>query len=254
MGATGKPAARAGIEGRREGSTIRLLPSHPPAMTEPTIPRQSHPGARGVRLRRALVRCALAAPLALASPASPAQGNVVTLYGGARAGGDLVDQNDSDATVTLKSGGAGALSFDWMLADGRQAQIFYSFQHSGLPASVVKGTGDIGLGVSYLQVGGRIFFDGYYTTNGSYLVGGLGVTYFKPDADGLSSEVRPSGTLGLGYQWMLGRQVALRAEMRGYVTLINSSGGFLCSGGCVASIRGDTLTQVEGLLGLSYGF
>jgi hypothetical protein len=28
----------------------------------------------------------------------------------------------------------------------------------------------------------------------------------------------------------------------------------LCSGGCVVAIRGDTMLQVEGLLGLSYGF
>jgi hypothetical protein len=53
---------------------------------------------------------------------------------------------------------------------------------------------------------------------------------------------------------MLSRQIALRTELRGYLTLINSSGGFFCSGGCVVSIRGDTLTQVEGLLGLSFAF
>jgi hypothetical protein len=60
--------------------------------------------------------------------------------------------------------------------------------------------------------------------------------------------------IGLGYQWMLSKQVALRAEARGYLTLINSSGQFFCSGGCVVSIRGDTTTQIEGLLGLSFGF
>ena len=60
--------------------------------------------------------------------------------------------------------------------------------------------------------------------------------------------------VGLGYQWMLSKQVALRTELRGYLTLVNSSGGFFCSGGCAVSIRGDTMTQVEGLLGLSFGF
>jgi hypothetical protein len=60
--------------------------------------------------------------------------------------------------------------------------------------------------------------------------------------------------VGLGYQWMLSRQLALRTEVRGYVTLIHSSGGFFCSGGCVVSIRGDTMLQVEALLGLSFAF
>jgi len=61
--------------------------------------------------------------------------------------------------------------------------------------------------------------------------------------------------VGLGHQWLLSRQLALRTELRGYLTLVNSKGGFLCSGGaCIVKIRGDTLLQVEGLLGLSYAF
>jgi hypothetical protein len=38
------------------------------------------------------------------------------------------------------------------------------------------------------------------------------------------------------------------------VTLINSSGQFFCSGGCVVSIRGTTLGQAEGMVGVSIGF
>ena len=99
-----------------------------------------------------------------------------------------------------------------------------------------------------------MFFDGTDVESGSYLVGGLGITHLSPGLDGLSSEVRPSMNLGLGYQWMLSKQVALRTEVRGYLTLIHSSGGFFCSGGCVVAIRGDTMLQVEGMLGLSYAF
>jgi len=206
-----------------------------------------------IQQRRTLVRGAMTAGLVLASTASAAQG-AVTIYGGARAGGDFVDQNDNDAKITLASGAAIAASYDWILADGRQAQIFYSFQRSALPGSLVNRTGDIGLGISYLHAGGRVYFDGAYNTNGGYLAGGLGVTYFKPDLDEFTSEVRASMSLALGYQWMLAKQVTLRTEMRGYLTLINSSGGFFCNGGCTVSIQGDTLTQFEGLVGLSYGF
>ena len=116
-------------------------------------------------------------------------------------------------------------------------------------------TEDVRVSISYLHVGGRVFFEGSHLASGSYLVGGLGITHLAPSLHGLSSEVRPSMNLGLGYQWMLSKKVALRTEVRGYVTLIHSSGGFFCSGGgCVVSIRGDTMLQVEGLLGLSYGF
>ena len=205
-------------------------------------------------LHRVLVRSTFAAGLVLAASAAAAQG-VVTLYGGARGGGEFFDQNAGDAVVKLDSGTAGALSFEWLLADGRLAQVLYSYQRSALPGSVANGTGDLAINISYLHVGGRVYFDGTDVESGTYLVGGLGITHLAPSLHGLSSEVRPSMNLGLGYQWMLSKQVALRTEVRGYLTLIHSSGGFFCSGGgCVVSIRGDTILQVEGLLGLSYGF
>jgi hypothetical protein len=225
-------------------------------MNESTIRPRNFRGGNRMRLHGALVRSAVGIGLALASSISAAQATqaAVTVYGGGRAGGDLVDETSGE-TITLGSGAAAALSLDWLLADGRQAQIFYSRQHSSLPGSPLNLASAIPLDVSYLQAGGRVFFDGTYATNGGYLAGGLGITYFEPNLNGLSSEVRPSMNLALGYQWMLSRSVALRSELRGYLTLINSSGGFFCSGGaCTVSIRGDTLTQFEGLLGLSVGF
>jgi len=202
----------------------------------------------------ALVRSMIAAALLLASSLAAAQG-ALTLYGGARGGGDFTDQNANDAAVKLDSGAAASLSYDWVLDDGRQAQVFYSFQRSALPGSVASRPSDIAVNVSYLHIGGRVFFDGTHLTSGSYLVGGRGITHFAPSLDGLSSEVRPSMNVGLGHQWMLSRQLALRTELRGYLTLVNSNGGFFCSGGaCIVKIRGDTLLQVEGLLGLSYAF
>jgi len=201
-----------------------------------------------------LVRSMIAATLVAMSSAALAQG-ALTLYGGVRGGGDFTDQNANDASVDLKSSGAAALSYDWILDDGRQAQVFYSFQRSALPGSVANRTSDIALNIGYLHIGGRVFFDGTPMMSGSYLVGGLGITHFMPSLDGLSSEVRPSMNVGLGHQWIVARQLAVRTELRGYLTLINSNGGFFCSGGaCIVKIRGDTLLQVEGLLGLSYAF
>jgi hypothetical protein len=61
-------------------------------------------------------------------------------------------------------------------------------------------------------------------------------------------------SLALGYALPLGTQIALRAEVRGYATFINSSGGFLCSGGCIAVLKADAFTQAQALLGLSARF
>jgi hypothetical protein len=208
--------------------------------------------ATACAFHRALGCSAIAVGLALASSASAAQG-VVTLYGGARGGGDFIDES-TGMVVELDSGAAVSLSLDWPLADGRQGQIFYSFQRSALPGSALNQAGDVAVNINYLHGGGRVFFHGTHATSAGYVVGGLGITYFSPSLGGLSSEVRPSANLGIGYQWMLSKQVSLRTELRGYLTLVNSNGGFLCSGGCVVSIRGDTMTEVEGLLGLSFTF
>jgi len=208
--------------------------------------------ATACAFHRALGRSAIAAGLVLASSAPAAQG-VATLYGGARGGGDFINDN-TGTVIRLDSGASVSLSLDWPLSDGRQAQVFYSFQRSALPGSVLNQTGDVPVNINYLHGGGRVFFHGTQDTSAGYVVGGLGITYLSPSLGGLSSEVRPSANLGLGYQWMLSKQVALRTELRGYLTLVNSKGGFFCSGGCVVSIRGDTMTQVEGLLGLSLSF
>lgn len=201
----------------------------------------------------ALRTAAIAFALALSAAGASAQLGF-TLYGGVRGGGEFQDASDSNKKLSLESGGTLSASIDWGLGDGRQAQVFYSFQRSALPGSAFGQPVEVEVNIGYLHIGGRTFFSGSATTGGGYGVGGLGATFLSPDLSGLSNEVRPSMNLGVGYQWQLSPSVALRAELRGYVTLINRNGQFFCSGGCVVSIRGDAMTQVEGLLGLSIGF
>ena len=200
------------------------------------------------------LRSALASALVLACSSVAAQQSALTVYGGVRGGGEFFDDNAGGTRIKLANGPVGALSFDWLFSDGTQGQVYFATQRSALPGSVLKQPDDIDVFVSYLHAGGRVFFHGGYNTHGAYVVGGLGMTFFSPRAGELSSEVRPSGNLGLGYQWMLSKDIALRAELRGYLTLVNSTGGFFCSGGCVVSIRGDTVSQGEGLFGVSFNF
>ena len=104
-----------------------------------------------------------------------------------------------------------------------------------------------------LFFGGINFFDGPIG-QGPYVVGGLGATLFQPGSSGTRDELRPSLNLGIGYQRTLGEHLALRVEARGYVTLVKSSGGLFCSGGCLLKIKADAVTQGEVQLGLSYRF
>jgi hypothetical protein len=226
-------------------------------MTNPCPPLRCRPAHRATRRRpteraRRLVRGALAAGLTVAAAAAGAQ-TTLTLYGGARGGGDFEDASNG-SVFKLKSGAAASASVDWFFDDGRQGQLFYSFQHSGLPGRAFGQAADVAVNVHYLHLGGRVFIEGDAKQGGGYVVGGLGATYFSPGLGGLSDEIRPSANVGVGFEWPVARNVSIRAELRGYWTLINSSGQLFCSGGCVVSIRGQSLAQAEGLLGVSIGF
>lgn len=190
--------------------------------------------------------------LATLSAAPAMAQNAVTIYGGYRGGGSFHDASDSSQSATLNSSFAGSASLDWGLDAARQVQLFGSYQSTELPA--LAGSPAVPMNVAYLHLGGTNFFEGQIG-RGAYLVGGLGATWLSPGLNGLSSEVRPSMNIGLGYQWPLGGStLALRFEVRAYLTLIDSSSNLFCSGGCVVSIRGDLMTQAEAMVGLSFGF
>jgi hypothetical protein len=192
----------------------------------------------------------LAACLLAALPAA-AQNNAVTAYGGYGFGGSFDNANNSAQSATLDSAFSGALALDWAIDPARQVQLFASYQSTELPA--FGGMPALPMSLSYLHIGGTNFFEGGIG-RGLYVVGGIGATWLSPGLAGTSSEIRPSMNVGVGYQWPLAPSVALRFELRGLFTLINSNGALFCSGGCVVAVSGDLLTQVQALVGLSLGF
>lgn len=207
------------------------------------------------------VKVVLALALALAAGRSVAQSrdNAVTLYAAYRDGGSFTDVN-SGKELRIEASGAASLSFDWRLDASRQLQLFLSRQSSQMnteqatpvpPGSVVPAK--FPLRVTHLHLGGTSFLEGRIG-QGVYLVGGLGATLFEPGVDGFENELRPSINLGIGYQLPLGETVALRFEARGYATLVNSGSGVFCSGGCVVSIKGDTVTQGDVQIGLTFRY
>ncbi len=189
--------------------------------------------------------------LMLASALPAAAQNSVSVYGGYRGGGSFQQNTSPFDSIGLQSSAAGSISLDLGLDATRQVQIFASYQSTELEATAT--TPVVPLTVGYLHLGGTNYFEGA-VGRGAYVVGGLGVTRLAPGLSGLSAEYRPSMNLGLGYQWPVAGALSIRAELRGYFTLINSSSSLFCSGGCVVSIKGDGLTQVEALLGLNLAF
>lgn len=195
----------------------------------------------------------LAAPSAAAQDA-PVTSSAFTLYGGYRTGGRLTD-TATNRTVVVDEHASVALALDLALDPGRQTEIFYAHQKTALASQGLAGAVDrVPISIDYLHIGGTSFLQ--QTIAGPYLVGGIGVARAKPDFGGLRSATRLSMNLGIGYLLPLGRSLGLRFEARGYGTLVNSEGGLFCGGdsGCVISVKGDVLYQVDFLLGVSGSF
>jgi hypothetical protein len=212
-------------------------------------PRAGYGGPR--RVRRAAV--ALAALVLAGGAQAQLKDSAVTLYGGYRDGGSFTDEANG-RRLRLDSAGSGAASLDLGLDGSRQLQVYVAHQRTRLAvAPVASAPTTLPVRISYLHLGGTNFFDGPIGA-GPYVAGGLGATLFEPGLAGYSNELKPSLNLGIGWQFTLGQQVALRLEARGYATLVNSSGGLFCSGGCTLQIKGDTVTQGEVQLGLSFRF
>ena len=84
-----------------------------------------------------------------------------------------------------------------------------------------------------------------------YIGAGIGATRFAA----YDSEVAPSMSLALGVQPRLTEHLALRAEVRGYGTLVNDDSQFLCNpDNCVFKVRGELVTQWQANIGLTLRF
>jgi hypothetical protein len=211
-----------------------------------------------------LTRPLLGAMLALSGAATMGQTmstqGSVTVYGAYRDGGSFTDAN-SNRSLRLDASPAWAISYDADLDASRQLQFYVSYQSTHLELDrsalanpqAVTAPASLPMKVLYFHVGGTNFVNGPIG-RGLYVVGGLGVTVYQPATSGYGDELRPSLNLGVGYQLPLAGRLALRMEARGYVTVVHSSGGLFCSGGCVFKIKGDAVPQGEAQLGLSYRF
>jgi len=211
----------------------------------------------------AVAALAFGAPAARAqSPAAPppdswANERTVTVYAGYLTGGSFTEVS-TGKSVTIDSSANLAASFDMPIDAARQVQVFLSYQDSQLglgsiqPQPAPSGQ-TLPIKVAMLHLGGTNFFSGRLG-DGGYVVGGLGVTQFRPGLDGYSTEWGPSLNVGVGYQMPLGRNAALRFEARAFVTVISSESSLFCSGGCVYTLRGDVITQGVAQIGFAARF
>lgn len=180
--------------------------------------------------------------VALALASAPAAAQMTLSLGLGYAGSSGVTNSATDASAEIRSTAVWNVALGKTLDGTREAQLIFQQQSTTLDPG--GGSAPFDLTIRYLHLGGTVFFEST-VGKGGYVVGGLGATQFSPSTSGLGSEFRPSLSLGVGYSWPVAQNIDVRAEARGYFTLVNSSGDFLCSGGCVVRLTSDLFSQFE---------
>lgn len=177
------------------------------------------------------------------------------LHGGYRIGGSLenVDTGD-DADFAEGTSFALALELRYAKGDDRYYQLWYSRQGSEVDDGLERHDVDI----EYLHVGGTLPFGGYEHAQ-PYFAAGLGATRFSSSAVGADDRTHFSGSMAFGLAVPLGKNVALRFEARGYLTLVDADSAIFCrsdlnGGVCRIVASGSSIFQAEGLAGIAVRF
>lgn len=169
---------------------------------------------------------------------------------GYRVGGHVDEESTGDSWSTEDGRNLGFI-FSRAASDSARYEFLYSHQDTRLGDSATpEETFD--LDIHYFQVGGTLDINQERVI--PFVSGGIGMTHLSPGRRGFSNETRLSLSLGGGLKWYPSEQFGIRLEMRGYGTLMESSGSLFCDGGCDLQLNGDLFPQFETNLGLIFRF
>jgi len=176
---------------------------------------------------------------------------------GFRGGGEFID-TATDKKHTLESSEIYGLILSFPYERGKTFEIYYSHQSTQLnsitltaPAPV--NTANIPLTIDYLHFGGTAPISDEKNLK-TFISGGIGFTYLRPDLAGTQSDLRASFSIGVGLKWPITEKIALRLETRGMATLYDNNSVILCNGGCTISVNGNFFLQGEVFAGLGFTF
>jgi hypothetical protein len=175
----------------------------------------------------------------------------VSPFYGYRWGGEL--ETAGGQTLGLEAGRAYGLALDY--TPNQEAdlkfELLWSRQDSAVDLSSVGGLSHVRVSVDEFQIGGVL--EGSQGRLHGYVTGLIGASLFGPE--GLDSEVRFSLSIGGGVKFFLMRNLALRADLRGYCTVVESDSAFISSGGVtVVRFSGNSLWQGEVSGGITLAF
>jgi hypothetical protein len=191
------------------------------------------------------------ADLSFYKPINQTQSFGFSPFYGYRFGGEVEDP-DSGAIYDFEDGPAYGLILDYAPENyyGR-FEFLWSRQDSRLDFKGNSGLSKVDLTVDEFQLGGVLEFGSQRFRE--YFSAHIGATHYS--SDGYGSDTKLSLGFGGGVKAFLTKSVYLRADLRGFCTVVEAEGGFMYANGItVASFSGSTLWQGQATVGLGVTF
>jgi opacity protein-like surface antigen len=200
-----------------------------------------------------LVAAILAAPTSLAQTIPGAI--TVTPFGSGSFGGTFEDE-ESELSVSLEDSGALGVILNYQNSANTQYELIYSQLSTD---ANVSGATIADINIQYLQAGGTYQFEGNKVL--PFMSATLGGTRVDVDEAGYGSDTFFGFSIGGGLQIAPSKRLGLRLEARAFGTLVSSGSSIFCvsdpgnaAGGCVITVAGDVLWQVQTMAGFVFRF
>jgi len=174
----------------------------------------------------------------------------ISPFFGYRFGGSF--ETESGRDTDLEAGRSYGLSLDYAPHDSDiKLELFWSRQDSRLDLYGAGGFNHVNTAVDDFMLGG-VYENGRGRLRETATVL-LGATVFSPDS--ADTEARFGLSVGLGVKYFLLRNLALRADLRGYSTIVEGHAAFISSGGrTLVYFSGDAIWQGEVSGGITVSF
>lgn len=183
-----------------------------------------------------------------------------TPFIGYRVGGQFEAESPVDSSefeVDVEDGGSFGLDLGLYRDESSFYELLYSRQEAGLDSREAALAG-VDVRTEYLHFGGTLLFphDRGYTP---YLSVTVGATRLSAQGGDYDSETNLSASVGGGFRFPLGKNLAATLGVRAYATLVDSDTDIFCistgeSAGCLLKSSGSTYWQGEAQLGLTARF
>jgi len=175
----------------------------------------------------------------------------ISPFFGYRFGGGVEDLN-TGTDYDFDDGPAYGLTFDYAPPNSEiRLELLWSRQETGINFRGDNGLGKVDVTIDVFQFGGIAEFG--TPRFREYISIHLGATHFS--SDGFGDDTRFSFGAGVGVKAFLTKNLYLRADVRGFGTVVEAEGSFIFYNGVtVASFSGSSLWQGQVSAGLGITF